>query len=163
MANRARRTEETAFNQWLIYRMVPGVITNDEGETTTAMVEQQVALLALRDEVQTEGAALDAYADMLPALAPGYVSPADLQGSYSAAIQQHLDAKARERGYDGIQTAITYRDDPNPAFAAEALALFNWRSAVWTAATAMLAAVNPASPPTIEAVLAALPAFAWPA
>lgn len=42
---------------------------------------------------------------------------AALQAHYSGAIQAHLDAKARERQY-GIQTAITYRGDPNPQFAA---------------------------------------------
>ena len=148
MANRARRTAETSFNQWLIYR--PGEI------------DTEIALIAFPAAVDSEATALAAYQAMLPELAPGYVSLADLQAMYSNAIQQHLDNMARERGYDGIHTAISYRDDPNPAYAAEALALFNWRSAVWTGANAMLAAVNPASPPTIEAVLAGLPAFAWP-
>jgi len=125
-------------------------------------IDTEIALIAFPAAVDSEAAALAAYEAMLPELAPGYVSPAALQAMYSNAIQQHLDNMARERGYDGIHTAISYRDDPNPAYAAEALALFNWRSAVWTAATAMLAAVNPASPPTIETVLGALPAFAWP-
>lgn len=81
---------------------------------------------------------------------------------YSAAIQAHLDARARERQYDSIQTAVSYRDDPNPVFAAEGAALFNWRSAVWTAATAMLDGMGESSPPTIETVIAALPPFEWP-
>ncbi len=84
---------------------------------------------------------------------------------YSRAIQAHLDAKARERQYDGIQTAITYRDDPNPQFAAEGAALFAWRSAVWTYSTAELAKVTAGerSQPTIEEFVAELPAFEWPA
>lgn len=68
--------------------------------------------------------------------------PPVTQADYSAAIQAHLDAIARERQYDGIHTAIGYRDDPNPSFAAEALALFNWRSAVWTFSSAELAKVT---------------------
>ena len=82
---------------------------------------------------------------------------------YAGVIQAHLDAKARERQYDSILSAITYRDDPNAQFAAEAEALFAWRSAVWTAATTMLAGFELGSaPPPAEDVIAALPAFVWP-
>lgn len=84
-------------------------------------------------------------------------------GDYAAAVQAHLDAKARERQYDSILSAITYRDDTNPQFAAEAAALFAWRSAVWTAAQGMLAGLGEGEPPAVEDVIAALPAFAWPA
>jgi hypothetical protein len=35
-----------------------------------------------------------------------------------------LDATARDHQYDGVQTAITYRGDPNPQFSAEGDALF---------------------------------------
>lgn len=85
-----------------------------------------------------------------------------LLDAYSAAIQNHLDATAQERLYDSIQSAVSYRDDPNPVFAAEATALFTWRSAVWTAATAMLDGMGEGEPPSIESVIAALPAFEWP-
>lgn len=89
---------------------------------------------------------------------------AALQAAYTAAIQEHLDAKARERQYDGIQTAITYRDDPNPQFAAEGAALFSWRSVVWTYSTAELAKVlaSERERPTVEDFIAELPEFVWP-
>lgn len=89
---------------------------------------------------------------------------AALQAQYSAAIQAHLDATARERQYDGIQTAITYRNDPNPRFAAEGEAMFNWRSAVWTYSTAELAKVLAGErvEPSVEEFLAELPVFVWP-
>ncbi len=89
---------------------------------------------------------------------------AALQAQYSAAIQAHLDAKARERQYDGIQTAITYRGDPNPQFAAEGEALFAWRSAVWTYSTAELVNVlaGERPQPSVEEFMAELPAFEWP-
>ncbi|RVJ51273.1 hypothetical protein CN166_28045 [Sinorhizobium medicae] len=89
---------------------------------------------------------------------------AALQAQYSAAIQAHLDAKARERQYDGIQTAITYRGDPNPQFAAEAEALFAWRSAVWTYSTAELVKVlaGERPQPSVEDFMAELPVFEWP-
>jgi hypothetical protein len=83
---------------------------------------------------------------------------------YTRAIQARLDAKARERQYDGIQTAITYRDDPNPRFAAEGDALFAWRSAVWTYSTAELVKVlaGERPQPSVEEFIAELPPFTWP-
>ena len=89
---------------------------------------------------------------------------AALQSQYSAAIQAHLDAKARERQYDGIQTAITYRGDPNQQFSAEGDALFAWRSAVWTYSTAELVKVlaGERPQPSVEEFIAELPAFQWP-
>ncbi|SKA30956.1 hypothetical protein SAMN05428963_11390 [Consotaella salsifontis] len=86
------------------------------------------------------------------------------ESDYSRAVQAHLDAKARERRYDSIQAAVTYRGDPNAQFAAEAEALIAWRSAVWTYATAQLAAVEAGEreQPTVEAFLAELPVFEWP-
>jgi hypothetical protein len=91
----------------------------------------------------------------------GLVKPLPAVADYSAAIQAHLDATARQRQYDGILSAITYRDDPNPVFAAEAEALFAWRSAVWTAATAMLAGMGEGEPPLVADVIGALPEFTW--
>lgn len=91
-------------------------------------------------------------------------APPITQADYSVAIQAHLDATARERQYDGIQTAITYRDDPNPQFAAEGEALFVWRSVVWTYSTAELARVmaGERGQPSVAEFIAELPAFVWP-
>ena len=92
--------------------------------------------------------------------------PPDAQ-AYSRAVQGMLDSKARERGYDSILAAITYLDDPQPAFAAEAAALKLWRSAVWSYALAALAEVEAGTrePPGIGPLLAEIAAacpFAWP-
>ncbi|WP_322884898.1 hypothetical protein U8C32_14770 [Sinorhizobium medicae] len=89
---------------------------------------------------------------------------AALQARYSAAIQAHLDARARARQYDGIQTAITYRGDPNPQFSAEGEALFAWRSAVWTYSTAELLKViaGERPQPGVKEFMAELPVFEWP-
>ncbi|KSV72954.1 hypothetical protein N182_28940 [Sinorhizobium sp. GL2] len=89
------------------------------------------------------------------------------QADYSLAIQMFLDGKARERQYDGIHTAIGYRDDPNPNFAAEALELFIWRSAVWTYSSAELAKVTAGErpQPTVAEFMTELEAacpFVWP-
>lgn len=87
-----------------------------------------------------------------------------LEAQFSAAIQLHLDAKAQQRRYDGIQTAITYRNDPNPQFAAEGEALFEWRSACWTYSTTELAKVEAGEReiPTVDEFIAELPSFEWP-
>lgn len=92
---------------------------------------------------------------------------AALQAVFTAAIQRHLDAKANERYYDNIHTAIGYRGDPNASFAAEAHALFAWRSAVWTYSTAELAKVlaGERSRPNVEEFLVQLDVecpFVWP-
>jgi hypothetical protein len=88
----------------------------------------------------------------------------ELMPRFSSAVQMHLDAKASERQYDGIQTAVTYRDDPNAQFAAEGQALFEWRSAVWSYAMAELAKVQAGTRAilSVDALVTELPAFAWP-
>ncbi|PRD42190.1 hypothetical protein C5748_17140 [Phyllobacterium phragmitis] len=89
---------------------------------------------------------------------------ASLQATFSAAIQAHLDATARERDYDDIERATTYRGDKNPQYAAEGQALFDWRSDVWTYVTAELEKVKSGErdQPTVEAFVEELPAFEWP-
>ncbi len=89
---------------------------------------------------------------------------AALQAQFSGAIQTHLDITASQRRYDSIHTAISYRDDPNPIFAAEAATLFAWRSAVWTYATDELDKVvaGQRTIPTVEEFLAELPQLVWP-
>lgn len=83
---------------------------------------------------------------------------------YSREIQAHLDATAKQRQYDSIQTAVGYRDSANPRWAAEAQALFAWRDAVWIYAFAELDKVqNGLRPaPTVSEFLAEMPAMVWP-
>lgn len=82
----------------------------------------------------------------------------------TTAVQAAMDAQARALGYDDIKTAITYRGDPNPKFAAEAEAFFAWRSSVWTQAYAHLALVQAgqAPMPTVEEAIAMMPALELP-
>lgn len=90
--------------------------------------------------------------------------PSIVAAQFTASIQKLINAKAAERGYDSIQSAVTYRDDPNPAFAAEGEALFTWRSQVWTYATEELAKVldGTIKQPTLQDFLASAPGFTWP-
>lgn len=99
-------------------------------------------------------------ADIDPEFDIGRASVAEL----IAAVQRVMDAEARALGYDDLKTAITYRGDPNPKFAAEAEAFFVWRSAVWTQAYAHLAQVQAgeASMPTVEEAIAMTPTLALP-
>lgn len=87
----------------------------------------------------------------------------ELQSQFSSAIQQHLDNVAKERRYDSIQSAISYRGDGNAKFAAEADAAFAWRSAVWTYATAELDKVMSGQRdiPTVEDFMNELPTIDW--
>jgi hypothetical protein len=74
-------------------------------------------------------------------------------------IQEHLDAEAQRRQFDSIFTAVTYVDDANQQFADDAAALKAWRSAVWTYAYGVQAAVmaGERAPPTDAQLLAELP------
>ena len=68
--------------------------------------------------------------------------------------QAHLDAVARSWGYDDIRSACTYVGDPFPRFAAEGLALRDWRSSVWAFLDSQS---TPESLPDREAFIALLP------
>ena len=92
------------------------------------------------------------------------ISDDALKARYQLAIQQFMNAKARERGYDSMTTAVTYAGDKHATFAAEAAALKDWRSDVWVYSLAELAKViaKERPIPTIAEFLAELPAFSWP-
>lgn len=119
------------------------------------------ALMAAQAAGCTIASDPDGYPIAVPRPAP---TVAELTARGAAVVQGHLDATARQRRYDSIQTAVSYRDDPNPVFAAEGEALFAWRSAVWTAALAILADVEAGEMPipSDAALIAALPEMVWP-
>lgn len=123
--------------------------------------DEHTALFA----AQGTGCTIEPDADGNPvAVPPPPPTPAQLTAIGAAVVQAHLDATARLRRYDNIQTAVSYRDDPNPQFAAEGAALFAWRSAVWTAALAILAQVEAGEMPipSDADLIAALPEMVWP-
>ena len=87
-------------------------------------------------------------------------TPADMQAAVAAAMSAQLDALARSWRYSSYISARSYRDDPNPRFAAEAAALIAYGSACWTVLDELEAAVLAGTsqmPATVEAVLALLP------
>lgn len=81
-----------------------------------------------------------------------------------AALQTELDRVAGLYGYDDIRSAVSYRGDPNPKFAAEAEAFFVWRSDVWTTANAYAAqvAAGTAPYPSVPQAIAMMPPLGLP-
>lgn len=57
---------------------------------------------------------------------------AEIRATITNQTQGYLDDIAQSWGYDDMRSACTYVGDPNPQFDAEAVALRNWRSSVWT-------------------------------
>lgn len=81
-----------------------------------------------------------------------------------AAVQQRLDDFARTRNYDGILSAATYATSAVPKFATEGQYAVQARDVTWAACYQIMddvqAGLRPM--PTIEQVLAELPALVWP-
>lgn len=77
------------------------------------------------------------------------------------AVQAHIDATARARLYDSGVTLASYGASTNPLWAAEAQTFIAWRDAVWAQLHALWAD-PPEALPRPEALIADLPAIAWP-
>lgn len=97
------------------------------------------------------------------AIAP-YSPPAPTLADYGSAVEQHIDAAARANGYASAADVISYAGSTAPQWAADAAAFLAWRDAAWVYAYAQLAAVQAGqrAQPSVEALLAELPAMAWP-
>lgn len=85
-----------------------------------------------------------------------------------AAVHAHMDAAAQALGYDDIQAAVTYADEPAvPKFQTEGRALRAWRSLMWAHCYMVLDDVQAGrrAIPTAADLIAELPALriAYPA
>lgn len=117
------------------------------------------AKLEWHDTIQTKPTLVE-----IQAAAPE-VTEAQAREVLSRAIQNHLDTKANERGYDSILSACSYAGSPNP-YQSEGVAFLTWRGGCWNKCYAILTAAqqgqkyNPAWAdviPTEAELLAELP------
>lgn len=93
-----------------------------------------------------------------------YVAPPVTEAVCAAAIQLHIDATAKSRGYaDGVALA-GYSTSAIPTWAAEAASFIAWRDQVWVHAYTELAKVQGGqrAVPTIDGLIAELPTIKWP-
>ena len=108
---------------------------------------------------------IDSEASLNDVLRPhGLVLPSPSADDYAAAIQRHVDATAKARGYaDGVGLA-GYSTSTVPTWAAEAQTFIAWRDSVWIYAYTELAKVQGGqrTTPTVEALVAELPVVVWP-
>lgn len=90
--------------------------------------------------------------------------PPDLQALVVALVQERLDGFARTRGYESIFSACTYAASGNPRFKAEGQYCVDARDAHWGTLYQLLADVQGGlrPVPTLEEVMAELPALEWP-
>lgn len=86
-------------------------------------------------------------------------TPTEVRAKLSRAVDAWLNSVAQQWDYRNIVSAVSYRGDPDPIFAAEAESLFNWRSQVFAALRAREAAVTAGTEPvpSAEALIASLP------
>ena len=115
--------------------------------------------MSIRRIVNVDGSIVDEYFDT--------IEPEPQEQIISAlvnAVQEHLDAKARERSYDGILSLCTYAAGSNERFAAEGRAGVAWRETVWARCYEVLAECQAGTRavPTPEELIALLPVFVWP-
>jgi hypothetical protein len=91
------------------------------------------------------------------------LAQADAVRAFSTAIDAHIEATARARDYASAVSAASYVTSTNPTWAAEAAAFVAWRDAVWAAVYGALGAWQAGGEaPTIEGLIASLPAMVWP-
>lgn len=85
------------------------------------------------------------------------------QARLTAAVQKHLDYKAKERGYDSILSACSYAATAN-SYQAEGQKFLAWRAACWDKCYQILGAVKAGtrSIPTEAELLAELPVLVLP-
>lgn len=83
---------------------------------------------------------------------------------FEEAVQNFLDESVQKKGYDNVYTCLSYKDDPDPIFSAEAAAVLVWRSQVWRTAQSILNQwmTGQIQQPTVAEVLAQLPELVWP-
>ena len=128
-------------------------------------VEITNALHAALLEGQSQGKIIAADANGHPILVdPPAPTTEQMIARYTAGVQQHLDAFAHTRNYDGIMPACTYATSTVPKFATEGQYAVEARDATWAKCYEILADVESGTRPmpTLDELLAELPVLTWP-
>jgi len=87
-----------------------------------------------------------------------------VKARFQTAIEAHVTAAAKARGYYSDVSCASYVGSTNAAWAAEAAAFVAWRDDVWEATLSALAAwQGGGDEPTIDGLIAKLPPIVWPA
>lgn len=124
--------------------------------------DEHAALLA----GQAEGKIIAADANGRPVLQdPPPPTIEQIVAGITSAVQSHMDAAAKARGYDDIKSAVTYADEPAvPRFQAEGQAFRAWRSLCWAKCYELLDEFQAGTRPlmTADEVIAALPELTLP-
>lgn len=91
-------------------------------------------------------------------------SQPEIMAAFQRAIEAHIEQTAQAKQYSSAVACASYIADPNPVWSAEAQAFIAWRSTVWSEVYATLAEVQAGERPvpTIDELLADLPAIEWP-
>lgn len=87
----------------------------------------------------------------------------EIQKMLTDGVQNYMDTKAQERGYDNIHTACSYANSTDEIFKAEGTACLAWRDSVWRKCYNILDEVKAGKRaiPTLEEVIAELPVLVW--
>jgi hypothetical protein len=156
---------DTATGEIISSRLLParGVAAAEVGGILGAA---NAGLLEQIDRLTADVAALTAERDELRQKVGAMPDPAptDPAATFAAAIQAHIDATAKARGYaDGV-ALVSYKFSSVPAWAAEAATFIAWRDAVWVYAYSQLAAVQTGARemPDVATIVGELPAIGWP-
>jgi hypothetical protein len=79
-------------------------------------------------------------------------------------LEDLINKKAQERGYDNALSICTYITSTNQQWAAEAKSFIEWRDGVWLKAIQIKDAIvnNERTPPSLEEFFQELPTLIWP-
>lgn len=133
-------------------KLAVGLGTNTAFYESVGMVEMEVER-AYDGQWYVKG-----YAPEKPAL-----TEAEIQEQLKKIVENQMDVKAQEKGYDDILAACSYATSTDHIFAAEGIACVKWRDAVWRKYIGVLAEIKEGKRdvPTEEELLAELPVLEW--
>lgn len=97
---------------------------------------------------------------------PEEIAQDNVVAIFKKAVTDWMDDKVREREYDDVVSCVTYENDENPKFAAEAAAVKRWRSKVYTKCYELLNAYTrgeyaEGDIPDVETFLNMMPQLEW--